>query len=374
MMKELPEWVGKELLAEAGIPTPTGVVYDAGQKGEIALPDPPLVVKAQAPVSGRGKKGGIRFCETVSAATEAADSLLDSTFEGHDIENVLIEERVTVDEELYLSVSADGSKERPVFIFSPKGGSDIEEIEESYISRQVIDPLIGVRPYHVYNAFSDVEGDLGHVPISQLQRVAMSLWEIFTEHDLRLMEVNPVGIFDEEVVAMDAKAVIDDSAEFRHDFPERHTTATDVERRAAEEGIELRVGSGEVGIISNGAGMGMATLDLIADESETAFSGFIDTHGTQFDKEQVPRFLQYLKEAGSNAIIVNIIGPFLDCRLIAEGVSKAVDEGFDVPVVARFKGQKAGEAKQMCESSGIATVSETQAAVETSLNRLEGLK
>lgn len=360
-MNELPEHVGKAQLRSAGVPTPDGHVVSstAGSESEAHLSvEPPVVIKAQVPVSGRGKEGGIVFAETTRAAREAVEDLLGSTVGGKRVEEVLVEEHIQTTDELYLSFSADGSADRPSMMFSTRGGQDIESTDPVHVASRGVDPLTGVYPYHVQEALDAVEDD---VPVSsgRLYQFVDPVWELFRGLDLRLFEINPIGVTPAgELSAMDAKCVLDGAAHFRQSYEDVHTTLTDIEQRAAAESVDLRTGGGEIGIVSNGAGMALAAVDYIADHTDTAFSGFVDTHGAQFEKTYIERSLDYLSECGSRAVIVNIQGPFIDCVPVASTVTEAIEEGYDRPVVARFKGHRAEEARRKCEAAGITTATD----------------
>jgi len=367
-MNELPEYMSKAELRGAGVPTPAGQVISTTADGGSGLPpsiEPPVVVKAQIPVSGRGKEGGIVFAETTQAARDATEELLGSTIGGKVVEEVLVEERVQITDELYLSFSADGSAERPSMIFSTRGGQEIESTDSAYITSRGIDPLTGVYPYHVQELLDAVEDE---VPVSgrELYQLVEPVWRLFRRLDLRLFEINPIGITRAgELCAIDAKCVIDSAARFRQSHENVHTTLTDIEERASDEEIDLRTGDGEIGIVSNGAGIALAMIDYIAHNTDTTFSGFVDTHGAQFEETYIERSLHHLSECGSRAVIVNIQGPFIDCVPVARAVTTAIEEGYDSPVVARFKGYRDEQARRRCELAGITTVTDITKTIAT---------
>lgn len=363
-MNELPEHVGKSQFEAAGIPTPHGQVISETPDGADAFSvDPPAVVKAQLPVTGRGKKGGIIFAETTSALIEGIDALLDSRLGDKRVESVLVEEKLQCVAELYLSFSADGSNEGPTLTFSTRGGQDVESTDAAHVASRLIDPLAGVYPYHVREVQEAVTDDVS-VSSQELYRLLRPAWNLFQDLDLRLLEINPVGVTRSgDLYALDAKFVVDDAARFRQSHEHVRTTLADIEQRAGEDDIDLRVGNGTIGIVSNGAGLALATMDCIADTTETTFSGTIDTHGARFEEEHIETSLRYLAECGSRSVIVNIQGPIIDCLSPARAVIGAVEDRYELPVVALFKGYNETSARRECEAADIVTVSDVPEAV-----------
>jgi succinyl-CoA synthetase beta subunit len=277
---------------------------------------------------------------------------------------------------LYAGFSADGSDDLPTLLLSHEGGADIEDVPPEKIATEPVNPLIGMQPFHLQNAIASLAEThpdaAADIPDAALETFLLTAWELFDSGDLRVLEVNPLGIDGDDLVAMDAKMIPDEAARYRQDYRDSVSTLEPLEEDAAADGIELRVGEGSVGIISNGAGMGLATLDLVERHPGGGLAGFIDTHGAQFDWDDIPDFLSYLERADSQVVIVNVIGPFLDCSKIASELAAAAETGYDVPIVARFKGLEHEAALQTCADADIPVEREVLPAVERAVAYLDG--
>lgn len=353
-MDELPEYAAKSAFEAEGIQVPNGVVLEEGDE----IPDMslPSVVKAQVPVSGRGTMGGISFADTEDEVRQAVADMLGSTLADHRVDRVLVEDAVDVEQELYLSISTDGSEQVPALIVSNRGGNDVEELPPDAVVSVQVDPLIGFQPYHLRRALEKlgdaVDGWEAAYPVVE------STWRLLVNCDYRLVEINPLGVTTGgDVVALDAKIIVDDAASYRQDYGPVDSTLTPLELEAADDGVYLRGGSGEVGILSTGAGLGMATLDLLA-ASELSFAGFVDTRGAQFDREQIRLFLEYLRRAGASVVVINLVGSMVDCSDIARELVSAVDDGFEIPIVARFNGTNEGAAYEIIEEGEVVAAKE----------------
>ena len=327
--------------------------------------DPPVVVKAQVPVSSRGKKGGIIFVETRDGIDTAVEKLLNSTVDGHRVESVLVEERIEIDTECYLAISADGSDRVPTLVLSLHGGQDIELVPDEHMESQRINPLVGARPFHVRTVIDRLgtNDTMGERLSKELQPVIQRVWTQFQANDLRLLELNPLGIHTGSLVALDAKVVVDESAIGRQGHDLLQSTLSEIEQSAEADGVDLRVGPGRVGLVTNGAGLGMTTLDLLTERTDESVAGFIDTHGTQFEQDYVKNYLAHLERAGAEAVLFTISAPALDCEIVANGLVEARQEGHSLPVVVRFKGRNAEKAAQICGEAGIATTTSLEKGV-----------
>lgn len=361
-MDEFPEHVAKANLESRGIVVPDGAVV--GQDDDLPTIDGSAVVKAQIPVSGRGTKGGIKFVDEQDELRDAVSAIFGSIIDGHRVERVLIEDRIEVERELYLSFSTDGAGTAPELIFSEHGGADVENLPASDVASIPIHPLVGVQPNHLRRAIDRVGSDISW---RDCYPAATAAWSMLVEGDHRLVEINPLGITaDDRVVALDAKVVVDSAAAYRQNRDELDSTLTSLESEAAEDGVYLRVGDGEVGILSTGAGLGMATLDLLA-ESGCSFAGFIDTRGAQFDQEHVRSFLEYLKKAGASVVVVNLFGSMVDCSEVASELVAAADDGFELPIVTRFTGTREAKAYEIVDEGGLTGTSDVDEFVEAAM-------
>lgn len=367
-MRELPEADGKDLLNGTGIEIPDGQhVFDPDAPIRIS---PPAVVKAQIPVSGRGKKGGIIFANSSKEIDAAVTKLLGSSIDGQCVESVLVEEQFDVNEEFYVAFTADGSDRFPKLVISLEGGRDIESVSDDHVSSHRINPLIGAQQFHVRTILDRLHA--GDVLSEHLPFIVANLWECFRTYDLRLLELNPLCIHDGAPVALDTKIVVDDAATFRQEFNNLHSTLSKLEETANEENIDLRVGPGRVGLVTNTAGVGLTTIDLLAEKIDEGVAGFIDTHGTEFHPDDMTRYLFYLERCGAEAVFFTISAPALDCEIVAEAITNARADGYTLPMVARLKGRNAEEAARICADAGVTTTTDLEDGVNKIATLLGG--
>lgn len=346
----LLEVEGKRLFAEYGIPVPEGKILDSpAVPGEISFP---AVVKAQVPIGGRGKAGGIRIVGTKAEVEKAVGEILGMTIRGYRVERVLVERKIEGMMELYLSIAVDRSKRRPIIMASRMGGMDIESVPDDKIERRWVDPLIGFQPFLARDLLFSLGLDSGLS--TQFQSMLSSLWRLFQGADAELVEINPLVLTnDGKLVAVDAKVVIDDDALFRHEsFKKVAADITPLERKARDKGIAFVQLDGNIGIIANGAGLTMATLDFL-----TMHGGkggvFLDLGGTD-DPQKVKEALLLMAEANPKVILINIFGGITKCDTVAAGLIQALREGhIELPIVARIKGVNEKEAFEMLRDTGI---------------------
>src|SRR5262245_1934810 len=265
----LHEYQAKELFARYGIPVLPGQVAGSPEEArEIAVSVGGMVViKAQVLVGGRGKAGGVKLAQTPGEAFEKAREILALTIKGLPVRKVLVAKAADIARELYLSIVLDRSKKLPLIMFSSEGGVDIEEVArtapEKIIRRHI--PLEGLRPYQARALFQPLleNGAL----VAQASDVLLKLWRVYSEGDCQLAEINPLAITPEgKVLALDAKVILDDNAEIRHrdwDSWRDREEETAGERLAREKGLSYVKLDGDIGCVVNGAGLAMATMDLI---------------------------------------------------------------------------------------------------------------
>jgi len=349
----LLEFEGKRLFAEYGISIPSGSVYDGSNLPEAIVF--PAVVKAQVPIGGRGKAGGIRIIENEKELESAVSNILGMDIRGHIVRQVLIEERVKGDREIYLSIAVDRSRRCPLIMTSSMGGMDIEGVPDEQILREWVDPWIGPSTFTSRNLTYSLEFD--DRSARQFASLLKALWQLFRERDAELVEINPLIVkSDGSLVAADSKVVIDDDALYRHsEFHGSHGDVTPLERKAREKGIAFVQLDGNIGVIANGAGLTMATLDFL-----TLHGGrggvFLDLGGTD-DPAKVQEALLLMSEAGPKVILVNIFGGITKCDTVASGLLSAMKEGgIDIPIVARIKGVNEERAVELLDGSGIVPV------------------
>ena len=362
------EYQAKRILAAGGVPVPRG--------GPATSPDEArtvaeslggrAVVKAQVHAGGRGKAGGIKVVSSPDEAAEAAGAMLGTrlvTFqtgpEGVPVDAVLVEEPLDIERELYVGIVTDGAARGPVVMVSEAGGMDIEEVAETTpdrIMRIAVDPGLGLQPYQGRRIAYGL--GMGPAQVRPVASMMQSLYRIFRESDCSLVEINPLAVTsDGRVLAADAKIDFDDDALFRHsDLGDLHDPAQDdpLEAQAAEYGISYVKLDGGVGCMVNGAGLAMATMDVIG-QTGAGPANFLDVGGGA-DEEKVARALHIiLSDPGVKAVLINIFGGILRCDVVARGMLQAAEENpqMDLPIVVRMLGTNAEEGRGILSASGL---------------------
>ncbi|HEV2428227.1 MAG TPA: ATP-grasp domain-containing protein, partial [Thermoplasmata archaeon] len=341
-MVKLAEWRGKEVFRRYGLPLPKGQVVRTGaeareatRSGKVPLP---CVAKAQVLSGGRGKGGAVRFASSAEEAAEVTQAILALEFKGEPVREVLLEEKVALRREFYVALALDRSARLPVLIVSAHGGVEIESVEESAILRIPIQPFVGLVGYEKRRV-AEVLGLSGELK-SSLFDLLSKLWSIFQQEDAELVEINPLAETDRGLVALDAKVIVEDDATFRHPgYAEIRDDRTPLEEIAREQGIAFVQLDGNLGVIANGAGLTMATLDVLAELGGKP-GIFLDLGGTD-DPAKVTEAFLLLSKAHPSAVFLNIFGGVTRCDTVARGLVEAlqkVPEGERFPLVARIRG------------------------------------
>jgi succinyl-CoA synthetase beta subunit len=377
----LHEYQAKALFREYGIPVPAGQaaasVPEAAQAAR-ALGGDSWIVKAQVHAGGRGKAGGVKKVTGVTEVETAAKALLgtrlvthQTTSQGQPINQVLIETPSGIARELYLACLIDRALERVVFIGSSAGGMDIEEIaakSPEKILKAVCDPIAGLQAYQC----RELGFALGLVDkqIAALTRIMLSLFHMFNARDLSLVEINPLVVTGAgELIALDAKVQVDDSALYRQPALAelRDDTQDDPKERAAREhDLNYVALDGTIGCMVNGAGLAMATMDLIKLQGGQP-ANFLDVGGGATAERVAEAFKIILADPKVRAILVNIFGGIVRCDLIADGIIKAVQEvHVAVPVVVRLEGTNVEQGRERLKASGL--------KITTAMSLTEGAK
>ncbi|UCE91412.1 MAG: ADP-forming succinate--CoA ligase subunit beta [Methanobacteriota archaeon] len=347
---KLFEYKAKELMKRHGIPVPRGVVVSAPE--QITGLSAPAMVKAQVLTGGRGKAGGIRPADTVEAARAVSSEVLGMEIRGYSVKEVLLEDRLNVAKEIYLGATVDRSRKSILFMASPDGGVDIESVPEDRILMVSVDPLIGYQAYvgRRIASFVGLEGEQA----AQCAAICGRLYELTKEEDAELAEINPLVVTkDGQVIAGDGKVTIDSDSLFRHDdLAQLKEDLTPLEEKARALDIAFVQLDGNIGVIANGAGLTMATLDSI-----NTFGGkagvFLDLGGTD-DPEKVKQAMLLMTEAEPKVILVNIFGGITKCDTVAAGLLEAMEErGIGSPIVARIKGVNEEHAREMLRNAGM---------------------
>jgi len=314
-----------------------------------------VAVKVQVQVGGRGKAGGIALVRTAEEAAEAARRMLEEGFRGTPVTRVLVERLVDIETQFYMAITLDRSSRRYLAMTSNEGGMEIEDIaveKPGAIRRAEIDPVLGLMPYQTRYL-------VGHFPEAAMKGSAdilTKLYDVLTTSDAVLVEVNPLALLEDgAVVALDAKVTLDDNALFRH--PELAELAGEfvldpVEARAKELGLQYVKLEGEVGIIGNGAGLVMSTLDVVQQAGGSA-ANFLDAGGGAGADVMAAALEVILSDPAVRSVLVNIFGGITRCDLVAEGILEALGRvEAEVPIVVRLDGTNAEEGRRMLAEAG----------------------
>lgn len=365
---KIHEFQAKKLLASYKIPVPRGeVAFTPQDARSIAaqFPGKSLVIKAQIHAGGRGKGGGIKVADTPEQAEARAKEMLGMTLvtpqtgpEGKIVKRVLVEEAITSARELYLGLVVDRGTARPVVIASEAGGMEIEEIagkSPEKILRESIDPLLGMSTFQARRLAYRLNFP-GHL-IREAIALFRNLYRLFVDKDCSLVEINPLVITtDEKLLALDAKLDFDDNALFRHEDIRslRDLDEEDpLEVEASKYGLNYIKLDGNVGCIVNGAGLAMATMDIIK-LSGAEPANFLDVGGGASAEMVENAFRILLSDPKVEAVLINIFGGILRCDVFAQGVVQAVSKvQVSLPVIVRMEGTNVEQGKQILQSSGL---------------------
>lgn len=355
------EYMGAQLLREGGVPCPEGVVLSAGDDRETkdaALRGRPYpcVLKAQVETGGRGKAGGIRTAESPEQALTELDELFALTINDLPVRHVYAVPKIDIREEWYLSFLLDRDRRCPLLIFSPHGGMDIETIAAEHpnaVARVEIDPLLGLQPWHVASAAASTGLDTAH--IKPLTRLATALYTLFSQRDAMLVEINPLVLTGEgELMALDAKVTVDDSALARQDTVRAFRDALDEEPLVLEARsyrflyIPIEEG-GQAAVMSNGSGMIMSCIDLLSKDS-VAVGAALDLGGGATADRVEKAVLITFKNSDIRVLFINIFGGITRCDEIAGGIIgalKALDASS--ALVVRMEGTNKEKGLEMLE-------------------------
>lgn len=359
---KLHEYQSKQIFARYGIPIPKGrVAATASEARQIAEElGSRAVIKAQVLVGGRGKAGGIRLAKKPQEAEEIATQILGMEIKGLPVRKVLVDEAASIEQEIYLGITNDRAARKPIMMCSAAGGVDIEEVAAQMPEKIVkihVDPLLGLRDYQARDiaAFIDLPRDLWR----DFGQIAGGLWQAYGENDATLAEINPLVITkDGRLLALDGKMLIDDNALFRHP---NLAEMRDVDEEAAAE-TEARKYSlsfirldGNIGCMVNGAGLAMATMDIIE-----LFGGepanFLDVGGGAPAEKVAAALRIILSDRNVKAVLLNIFGGITRCDEVARGILTAINEVKPkVPMVARLAGTNAEQGRRLLADAQMIT-------------------
>ncbi len=349
------EYMGKELFAKYGLPVPKGrMATNPEDAAKIAAEiGGPCVVKSQVLSGKRGKAGGIKFPNTPEEAQKAAEEVLGMTIQGLPVQAILVEEKLKIDKELYMSITIDGSAKQAVLIASAYGGMDIEEQPEEYIIKRHIDPELGMKPFIARDVVRKMGVPVNSAHGKEIVKIIQILYKICLEKDAELVEINPLVFSDDKVIAADSKVTIDDDAMFRMKDLPIVDDRSPAERAAKDLGLSFVELDGEIAVMANGAGITMGTLDTLQ-----AFGGtpknFLDCGGGT-GREATAKALDILFDLNPKAVFVNIFGGITRCDDVANAVKDQYEAkgGFPVPLVIRLVGTNQEAGREILASIGV---------------------
>jgi succinyl-CoA synthetase beta subunit len=365
---KIHEYQAKAILAKYGVPVPEGTVVEtAAEAAHVAerLGGGVTVVKAQIHAGGRGKGGGVKVVKSVEEARQAAAKIIGMNLvthqtgpRGQKVGRVLVEQGLKIKRELYLGIVVDRTSERPVLMASQEGGVEIEKVAEETpdrIFKEYINPAVGLAAFQTRTlGFAlGLEGP----QIGQATKFMMAVWEAFRATDASLIEINPLIVTEDgNLLALDAKMTFDDNALYRHpDFGEMRDLAEEdpLEIEASKYSLNYFKLDGTIGCLVSGAGLAMATMDIIKLAGGEP-ANFLDVGGGANAEQIKNAFRILMSDTSVKAVLINIFGGILRCDILAEGVIGAVrDLGVPVPIVIRMEGTNVERGKQMLHESGL---------------------
>jgi succinyl-CoA synthetase beta subunit len=357
---KLHEYQSKNIFSRYNIPIPSGRIAASASEARQLCEElgGKVVIKAQVLVGGRGKSGGIRLVKSPEEAEEVTTQILSMKIKDLPVRKVLVDEAVSIQKEIYLGITNDRSKQKPVLIASSAGGVEIEEVAKKspdQIAKLYIDPLLGMRDYQIRDIALSI--DLPRQFWRPFGEIAFALWKVYVDCDATLAEINPLVITAENhLVALDAKIVLDENGLFRHpelaDF--RDIDAEDwSETQGRKFGVSFVKLDGQIGCMVNGAGLAMATLDIIKHLGGEP-ANFLDIGGGASSEKVAAAMRLILADPNVKAILINVFGGITRCDEVAKGLITAYDEVKpNVPIVARLVGTNEEIARQILTGSSL---------------------
>ncbi|AFK20155.1 ADP-forming succinate--CoA ligase subunit beta [Haloferax mediterranei ATCC 33500] len=376
---KLHEYQAKEIFAEAGIPVPESRLASSVEEVMEAVEDIgyPAAIKAQVHVGGRGKAGGIKIAMDEDEARQAAEDILGMDLKGYTVEKVLVEAGVDFENELYVGITMDRSEGKPVAMVSTEGGVNIEEVAEETpeaIAREHIDPAFGLHPYQARKIV--FEAGIPRDVAFDVASFLSTLYDLYEANDASDIEINPVMITsDRDVVAADAVMNIDDDALFRHEdlaAMEEDSYEDELEAKAGEYGFDYVRLSGNVGIIGNGAGLVMTTLDLV-DYFGGSPANFLDIGGGAKAERVANALDMVFSDENVDSVVFNIFGGITRGDEVAKGINEALEQFDEIPkpVVVRLAGTNAEEGMEILNTELVQVEGTLENAVQRAVENAQ---
>lgn len=358
----LHEYQSKSLFTRYGIPIPNGRTASSAKEAKQVSEElgGKVVIKSQVLVGGRGKAGGIRLARTSKEAEEFASEILLMEIKGIPVRKILVDEAVSISKEIYLSIANDRNSQKPILIASSAGGVDIEETalkNPEKIIKRTIDPLIGLREYQLRDIAISIDLDRNYWKV--FGDIISGLWRLYVECDATIAEINPLVITaDGHMIALDAKVIIDDSALFRHpDLADmRDLEAEDpAEIEGRKNGVVFIKLDGNIGCLVNGAGLAMATMDIIKLLGGEP-ANFLDIGGGASSEKVAAAFRIITSDPNVKAILINVFGGITRCDEVAKGILGAMNQVKPtIPIIVRLVGTNKEEGMKLLEGSPLIT-------------------
>ncbi len=369
---KLYEYLAKEIFRNEGIPLPRGkVAFTLSEAIEIAQEIGfPVAIKSQILAGGRGKAGGITFANNPEEVEKEAYKILGSQLKGLKVDRILVEEKLKIDKELYLSIAIDGNLKSPIIIASPNGGVDIENVPEEHIYKRPLDIGIGLHSYTGMEVGRrlDLEGKLRE----ECSKIVETLYKIFREKDAELVEINPLIVSDGRMIALDAKLNIDDDALFRQKVIPSVLEGDEWELKAKELGLNYVQLDGNIAVMANGAGITMATLDMLAHFGGKP-ANFLDAGGGAA-VEPMAKAIELLLNTKPRVIFINIFGGITRCDDVARAILQVKELlGINLPLVIRLTGTREEEALVLLKEHNLSAFKSMEEAVLKAVTLANGI-
>ncbi len=340
----------------------------------------PLVVKAQVPVGGRGKAGGVKLVKDLSEVASVSKQILGMNIKQCLVKKVLVSQALPFEREYYISITLDRASMKPMFIISPSGGVDIEEISKNQpekIFNLSVDLVVGIKTYEMRSVYRKCFQDEKNPPsISDFQQLLETLYEIYLKEDAGLVEINPLIILDGKFVALDAKMLIDDNALFRHSYykslENENDEETAQEKEARESGLAYISLDGDIACIVNGAGLAMATMDVVKHWGGQP-ANFLDIGGSSNPAKMIKALEIIASNPNVKSVLINIFGGITRCDDIATGLVQALETtGFSLPLSVRLIGTNDAQAKEMLKQVKISVFTDMNEAIKVAVQHAQG--